>query len=58
VSEETPIHDAVLYLAALGHMHVARVAGVPKVLHTVVRSRAFREAAAELGLEARRGAAR
>jgi DNA-binding LacI/PurR family transcriptional regulator len=50
--EVTPIHDAVRYLAALGHTHVARVAGVPEFVHTVVRSRAFREAAAELGLEA------
>ncbi|MQA83372.1 MAG: LacI family DNA-binding transcriptional regulator [Streptosporangiales bacterium] len=39
------------YLAALGHRHIARVAGLPGLLHTELRGRAFGDVAATLGLE-------
>ncbi|GAA4951847.1 LacI family DNA-binding transcriptional regulator [Streptomonospora halophila] len=42
---------ALRHLADLGHRRVARVAGPPALLHTSRRTRAFEEAAAELGLE-------
>ena len=39
------------YMAALGHRRIARVAGPPGLLHTELRSRAFDEVAARLGLQ-------
>jgi DNA-binding LacI/PurR family transcriptional regulator len=38
------------YLAALGHRRIARVAGLPELWHTTMRTRALAEAAARLGL--------
>ncbi|MGW6057500.1 LacI family DNA-binding transcriptional regulator [Streptomyces sp. NPDC055189] len=35
------IHETVAYLAALGHRHIARVAGLPELAHTGVRDAAF-----------------
>ena len=40
------------YLAALGHRRIARVAGVSEFVHTEERTRAFRDCARELGLDA------
>ncbi len=39
------------HLASAGHRRVARVAGPPHLQHTVVRERAFREAAQRFGVE-------
>ena len=39
------------YLAALGHRRIARVAGLSGLLHTELRSHAFDEVAARLGLD-------
>ncbi|WP_030904833.1 LacI family DNA-binding transcriptional regulator [Streptosporangium amethystogenes] len=38
------VHEAVEYLVALGHRRIARVAGLPRLAHTVLRDRAFAEA--------------
>jgi DNA-binding LacI/PurR family transcriptional regulator len=44
------MHDAMRYLAALGHRRIARVGG-PRVLgHSAIRTRAFHDAARELGM--------
>ncbi|MET9220877.1 LacI family DNA-binding transcriptional regulator [Streptomyces sp. NPDC008079] len=45
--------EAVRYLAALGHRRVARVSGPAELGHSAIRTRAFTETAAELGLSAR-----
>jgi DNA-binding LacI/PurR family transcriptional regulator len=39
-----------MHLTALGHRSVARVAGLPDLIHTQLRDRAQREFCAELGL--------
>ncbi|MFG1879605.1 LacI family DNA-binding transcriptional regulator [Sphaerisporangium sp. NPDC049003] len=44
------VRETVEYLAALGHRRIARVAGLPKLVHTVLRDQAFGAACAELGL--------
>jgi DNA-binding LacI/PurR family transcriptional regulator len=44
------ITEAVEYLAALGHRNIARVAGLPELLHTDVRTRAFTAVCERLGL--------
>jgi DNA-binding LacI/PurR family transcriptional regulator len=44
------ITTVVEYLAALGHRRIARVAGLPELWHTEVRSRALAEAGERLGL--------
>ncbi len=46
------ITEAVEYLAALGHRSIARIAGMPELLHTDIRTRAFHTACAGLGLDA------
>jgi DNA-binding LacI/PurR family transcriptional regulator len=43
--------EAVEYLAALGHRAVARVGGMPELLHTAVRTEAFDAVCERLGLE-------
>lgn len=43
--------EAVRYLAALGHRSVGRVSGPAELGHTAIRTRAFTETAAALGLE-------
>ncbi|GAA4592234.1 DNA-binding LacI/PurR family transcriptional regulator [Actinoplanes octamycinicus] len=44
------ITEAVRYLVALGHSRIARVSGVPDLLHTQVRTKAFDQVCASLGL--------
>jgi DNA-binding LacI/PurR family transcriptional regulator len=46
------ITEAVRYLVALGHRRIARVSGLPGLLHTQTRTRAFNEICASLALEA------
>ncbi len=48
--EGSAVIDAVRYLAALGHEHIAHVAGVGDFVHTKQRMDAFRTAVEELGL--------
>jgi DNA-binding LacI/PurR family transcriptional regulator len=50
--EHAAVLEAVGYLAALGHRRVARVGGLPELLHTDVRTRAFGEACERFGLAA------
>jgi DNA-binding LacI/PurR family transcriptional regulator len=45
------ITEAVRYLVALGHRKIARVGGLPALLHTQTRTRAFTEICTSLGLE-------
>jgi DNA-binding LacI/PurR family transcriptional regulator len=45
------ITDTVEYLAALGHRNVARVGGLPHLLHTVTRTEAFAAACQRLGVQ-------
>ncbi|WP_336207376.1 LacI family DNA-binding transcriptional regulator [Nonomuraea sp. LPB2021202275-12-8] len=45
------IRETVEYLNALGHRRIARVAGLPELVHTVLRDQAFAATCAELGLE-------
>jgi DNA-binding LacI/PurR family transcriptional regulator len=44
------ITEAVRYLVALGHRRVARVGGLPGLLHTQARTRAFEQVTKDLGL--------
>ncbi|BFU42780.1 LacI family DNA-binding transcriptional regulator [Krasilnikovia sp. MM14-A1004] len=44
------ITEAVRYLMALGHRRIARVGGLPGLLHTETRTRAFTEVCTSLGL--------
>ncbi|MCM4076747.1 LacI family DNA-binding transcriptional regulator [Paractinoplanes hotanensis] len=44
------ITEAVRYLVALGHRRIARVGGLPDLLHTRTRTRAFEEVCTSLGL--------
>jgi DNA-binding LacI/PurR family transcriptional regulator len=46
-----PCRDLLEYLHALGHRRVARVAGLPRLLHTAVRDRACTETAAGLDFD-------
>ncbi|MFG1602539.1 LacI family DNA-binding transcriptional regulator [Actinoplanes sp. NPDC049265] len=45
------VAEAVRYLAALGHRRIARVSGMPELLHTRARGRAFDEVCRSLGFE-------
>jgi DNA-binding LacI/PurR family transcriptional regulator len=45
------VTEAIRYLAALGHDHIAHVSGVVDFVHTQQRLAAFRHAVDELGLE-------
>ncbi|GAB1642688.1 LacI family DNA-binding transcriptional regulator [Krasilnikovia sp. MM14-A1259] len=45
------VTEAVRYLMALGHRRIARVGGLPGLLHTQSRTRAFTEICASLGLD-------
>ena len=42
--------EAVEYLAALGHRHIARVGGLPGFLHTAIRTQAFDDICRQLDL--------
>lgn len=44
------IVEAVQYLAALGHRHIARVGGMPELLHTAIRTKAFDDVCGQLDL--------
>jgi DNA-binding LacI/PurR family transcriptional regulator len=46
------VAEALEYLVSLGHRRIARVAGVPELLHTVMRSEAFEEGCHRLGVSA------
>ena len=43
--------EAVRYLVALGHRRIARVGGLPNLLHTKTRTKAFDEVCRSLGLD-------
>ena len=45
------IVEAVEYLAALGHRRIARIGGLPELLHTAIRTDAFAQACADSGVE-------
>ncbi|GGK98774.1 LacI family DNA-binding transcriptional regulator [Mangrovihabitans endophyticus] len=45
------VAEAVRYLVALGHRRIARVGGLPDLLHTQSRTRAFTDVCMALGLE-------
>ncbi|NYI03920.1 LacI family DNA-binding transcriptional regulator [Allostreptomyces psammosilenae] len=51
VDESSPVHETVDYLHALGHRRIARVAGLPHLVHTRTRDEAFALACARHGLE-------
>ncbi|MDP9867712.1 MULTISPECIES: LacI family DNA-binding transcriptional regulator [Streptosporangium] len=44
------VRETIEYLAALGHRRVARVAGLPELVHTALRDRAFAASCDGLGL--------
>jgi DNA-binding LacI/PurR family transcriptional regulator len=44
------VAEVVEYLVTLGHQHIARIAGLPELLHTVVRTEAFTEVCAALDI--------
>jgi DNA-binding LacI/PurR family transcriptional regulator len=46
-----PSRDIIEYLYTLGHRRVARVAGIPGLLHTAIRDKAYAETAAGLDFE-------
>jgi DNA-binding LacI/PurR family transcriptional regulator len=46
--DAAPCRDILEYLYALGHRRVARVGGIPGLLHTAIRDRAYAETAARL----------
>lgn len=50
-NEATALRETVSYLTALGHRSIARVAGLPDLVHTRLRDAAYRELCAELGLD-------
>ncbi|GGC00953.1 LacI family DNA-binding transcriptional regulator [Cellulomonas carbonis] len=45
------VEEAITHLASLGHRRIARVAGLEDLVHTQVRSEAFRRAGERLGVE-------
>ncbi|GAB3644675.1 LacI family DNA-binding transcriptional regulator [Glycomyces tarimensis] len=49
--DNEPCREVLEYLFALGHRRVARVAGLPHLLHTTIRDAAFTGAAEKLGME-------
>ncbi|MEV6630847.1 LacI family DNA-binding transcriptional regulator [Actinoplanes sp. NPDC051470] len=51
-SDDAPaITEVVRYLSTLGHRRIARVGGMPELLHTQTRTRAFEEVCATVGME-------
>ncbi|THV28608.1 LacI family DNA-binding transcriptional regulator [Glycomyces paridis] len=49
--DQEPCGEVLEYLYALGHRRVARVAGLPHLLHTTIRDAAFGAAARNVGLD-------
>lgn len=49
--EATALAEVVEYLAALGHRRIARVGGLPNLLHTEIRTEAFGDVCRRLGLD-------
>jgi DNA-binding LacI/PurR family transcriptional regulator len=45
------VTEAVRYLVALGHRRIARVGGLPELMHTQTRTKAFTEVCTSLGVE-------
>jgi DNA-binding LacI/PurR family transcriptional regulator len=45
------VTEAVRYLVALGHRRIARVGGLPDLLHTQTRTKAFTEVCTSLGVD-------
>ncbi|GAA3383043.1 LacI family DNA-binding transcriptional regulator [Cryptosporangium minutisporangium] len=45
------VTEAVEYLCALGHRTITRVGGMPELLHTEIRTRAFAEVCERLGVQ-------
>ncbi len=45
------MEEVVRYLYALGHQHIARVAGVPGFIHTITRTKSFLDTTKELGIK-------
>ena len=50
VDDAAAVHSVVDYLVALGHRRIARVAGLPGLEHTRLRTEAFLNAARDHGL--------
>ncbi|MEW9531645.1 LacI family DNA-binding transcriptional regulator [Microbispora sp. NPDC049125] len=44
------VRETVEYLVALGHRRVCRVAGMPRLVHTAIRDRAFSDACTQMGV--------
>ncbi|MEU4219929.1 LacI family DNA-binding transcriptional regulator [Actinoplanes sp. NPDC026623] len=49
-NDEAAMSEAVRYLAALGHRRIAHVSGLPELLHTQARTKAFDRVCGSLGL--------
>jgi DNA-binding LacI/PurR family transcriptional regulator len=49
-NEGAGVTEAMEYLVTLGHRHIARVAGLPELLHTAVRTEAFAQVCAALDI--------
>jgi DNA-binding LacI/PurR family transcriptional regulator len=49
-ADAAAVVDAVEYLVTLGHRKIARVGGLPELLHTAIRSEAFAEQCLRLGI--------
>ena len=50
-SDASAVVEAVEYLATLGHRRIGRVGGMPELLHTAVRTKAFEDICRRLELE-------
>jgi DNA-binding LacI/PurR family transcriptional regulator len=50
--DASAIAEAVEYLAALGHRRIARIGGLPELLHTAIRTDAFAASCRRMGVEA------
>ncbi|MEV4062002.1 LacI family DNA-binding transcriptional regulator [Nonomuraea dietziae] len=50
-AHDLEVHGTVQYLAALGHRRIARVAGLPALVHTAIRDRAFTDICQAAGIE-------
>ncbi|MFC4061662.1 LacI family DNA-binding transcriptional regulator [Planomonospora corallina] len=48
--DSAAVRETIEYLAALGHRRIARIAGLPRLVHTALRDRAFTDSCERLGL--------